>query len=722
MNRQLTKASLWILLCLTPVSIQVQAAAEAAKVIMARGTATAIDEQGESRKLKRRSVIYVGDTLSTGDDSLMQLRFTDKAVMTLRENTRFQIEEYQAGDDNKGGEAIMKLLEGGFRTITGSIGKGSSDNYKVSTNAASIGIRGTHYEALETLGKKLLVAVWQGGVKLENPSGQLNLGQNAPFSFAEIAPGKAPTGLMTPPEQLQKGLPLPASQARRPAANKQADSSGQSSTEQSSDDQPANDQTSTEADGTVADGSEPPPDDTLGPLSESEFTESDSSLGDSELNDDPLIALEETNPLDTLTQQEDLNFTETNPELSDTLSVSSQDPRLTIQEFDQIGTTSTLGAGVIAGPSEEILATIISMQDPTPFNYLSAGSVSFGLQYYYDTPGSTPIYTDVVITLESNISDINSLIADIEDELIASGAPVGVRESMMEPGKLEFYTTNGDETLQFGIVFFDTTSSSATDTDLSSSLGGIMTGTFGFGGIDHAGSGTMKVVYDANGEPVFLVPNDEGQSTGSGPPPPEFIDPANLGKYEVVRRGEAVLTDFNPSVGGRSNISWGVWNTSGNNPVYIYEDPNDPSVLAKENETVYWLTAEAANSTELTGTATFAATPEFIGSGSDGMVTGVTGSFDVNFDSGEVSNGSLNVMTVNQTWNVLMDGAYEKAQAHMDIIDGQISGSVNCSNCVKGRMSGVFVAPGDAFAGGFDMQKFDDRNTHVEGLMLMEKQ
>ncbi|OZG75223.1 hypothetical protein BTA51_02235 [Hahella sp. CCB-MM4] len=734
---QLITRSTWLLVSLIILCQQVEAAnIEAAKVIMAKGSANAIDNEGESRELARRSIIYVGDTLTTGSDSMVQLRFTDKAVMTLRENTRFQIEEYEAGDDAKGGAAVMKLLEGGFRTITGSIGKGSSDTYKVSTNAASIGIRGTHYEALEVIGQKLLVAVWQGGIKLENPAGQLNLGQDVPFSYAEISPGQTPTGLAEPPQQLQQGLPLLGNQARRAPTNPPP-SDQQSSDEQSSDQESTTEGENPDGGTTVADNSDPmeggetsnlsedsrPPNDTTN----SEFTDTQEQTNQTEFEEEPVLALDTTNPIDELNPPEDLNFTETNPDLTDVLTgtdplttASLDDPRLTIDEFNQISTTSTLGSAVITGPGEVILATIISMQAPASYDYSTAGSVNFGLQYYHDIPGSTPVPTDVVITLQDNITDINSLIADIEDELTISGAPIGVRESTMNPGKLEFYTTTNDETLQFGIVFFDTTSSTATDTDLSNSLGGIMTGTYGFGGIDYIQSGTMKIVYDANGEPVFLVPDVE--YTGGSVPPPEFIDPSNLGNYEVARRGEAVLSNFNPNVGGHNNISWGVWNASPSNPVYVYQDPNQPSLLEKKEETVYWLTAEAANTANLTGTATFAATPDFLGTGSDGAVTGVTGSFDIDFDSGDITNGALNVMTVNQNWTVQMDGVYENAQASMDVLDGQISGSINCTNCVTGRVNGIFVEPGDAFAGGFDLQKYDDANTHVEGLLLMEKQ
>ncbi len=713
-----------LLILLAVMSLEVQAAQEAAKVIMVKGSAQATDADGRQRSLARRSLIYVGDTLSTDDGSMLQLRFTDKALMTLRENTQFQIQEYVAGDGDKGGAAIMQLLAGGFRTITGTIGKGNSDSYKVSTGAASIGIRGTHYEALEIKDQKLLVAVWGGGIRLENNAGVLELGQDVAFRYSEVAPGKAPIGLLNPPAPLQQGLPLPVSRTKRSPNNATADNesssdAGDNNTNPPEDQQAVAEATAEEHPFMAAEG-------------DMELTHLEGDDIDTALAGNAPLTVELSEPLDFLTQDQNLDFTQTNPELTDTLTTppnpyttpATQDPRLTIDEFNQIGSTSILGTGVMRGPGVEILATIIAQNAITPFNYATAGTAKFTIDYYYNVPNSTPPIYSVNISLNNNITDLNSLIADIQDELGPSGAPIGVRESMLHPGKLEFYNTTNDTSVQFGLVAYDTTSSTALPSDLQATLGDIADGTHGFGGIDSPQPGNFKAVFNADGELVVIKKDDLQDTTDPGPmPAPDvFVNPNDLTPYDVARQGEATMTDYNPAVGGRSNISWGAWNASTSNPVYIYEDPSHPSVFKKEDESIYWLTAEAANATSLTGTATFDATPDFIGSGSDGAVTNVFGSFDVNFDSGVVNNGALHVTTTNQDWQVQMSGIYKASQASLSVDDGFISGSINCSNCVNGNLTGIFVAPGDAFAGGFDLQKSDDHQTHVEGLILMEKQ
>ncbi|AZZ91617.1 hypothetical protein EUZ85_13120 [Hahella sp. KA22] len=703
-----------IIVCGWFVAMADAAPLEAGKVIMSRGVATATGDNGEERPLNRRAAIYVGDTLTTGADSMLQLRFTDKALMTLRENTRFTIEEYSPGDEGKGGAAIMQLLEGGFRTITGSIGKGDSDAYKVSTHAASIGIRGTHYEALESSGQKLLLAVWQGGVRVENTAGALDLGEDVAFRFSAITPGQAPEGLLQAPPEMQQGLPIPKAEARRARPQgATADNANEESEETST----SSGQTA-EADAAKT--------------SSGGFTNDTSTNSNNAAEIISATTIAESNPVNVISDVETTNFTDTNPDLSggltpapsgDNSGPSIQDPRLTVAEYEQFINDRIFGAAVVTGAGAEILATIIAPQTITPFDYASAGPVTFNLEYSFSSSGSTPPINTVTIMLQDNITDLAGLVADIEDDLSLSGAPVGVRESMQNPGKLEFYTTTGDVTLLFGLVTYDPISSSASSTDIAGTLGGIMEGTYGYGSIDGSQSANLKMVFDANGEPVFLLPDVDDPGSGSPPSPVMFFDPDNFPEpYTVVRRGDAVLEKFDPSVGGRSNISWGLWKASASAGVQVYDDVANPDAFRSEEHPIYWLSAEAANTADLTGTANFATTGDFIGSGSDGAVTAVNGSFQVDFDSGVISNGLLDVSTASQNWSSQLSGSYQDAQAYLNVLNGNISGSVNCSDCVTGNLNGIFAAPGDAFAGSFDLQQFDDSNVHVEGLLLMEQQ
>ena len=101
---------------------------------------------GKTRALKRGSSIYEGDVVRSSRDSLSQLRMSDGALIALRANTQLRFDEYRYKKDQKGASSsVFSLLKGGFRTISGLIGKVNKQNYRVRTSVATIGIRGTHY-------------------------------------------------------------------------------------------------------------------------------------------------------------------------------------------------------------------------------------------------------------------------------------------------------------------------------------------------------------------------------------------------------------------------------------------------------------------------------------------------------------------------------------------------------------------------------------------------
>lgn len=192
-----------LLLCLTLI-IPYSYAGLAGHVIIAKGEVVAINATGEIRALQRRSEIYSGDTLRTGDDGNAQIRFIDKALLTLKPDSELNISDYQlaSAEDKTSEKAVMNLVKGGFRTITGSIGKGDKSAYKVSTPAASIGIRGTNYEVQQEGPGSFVMAVYSGGISVQNASGSLDLGMGAAFNYSRVSANAAPKGLLQPPSSL----------------------------------------------------------------------------------------------------------------------------------------------------------------------------------------------------------------------------------------------------------------------------------------------------------------------------------------------------------------------------------------------------------------------------------------------------------------------------------------------------------------------------------------
>ena len=122
-------------------------AVPAGKVLAIAGSAT-LERAGQQIPLQNGALVESGDTLTVGDKSMLQVRFTDESVVALRANSQFKIENYrfegQAGSD----QSLMGLLKGGMRTITGLIGKANQSNYAVRTATSTIGIRGTHFSVV----------------------------------------------------------------------------------------------------------------------------------------------------------------------------------------------------------------------------------------------------------------------------------------------------------------------------------------------------------------------------------------------------------------------------------------------------------------------------------------------------------------------------------------------------------------------------------------------
>ncbi len=178
---------------------------EAGFVITTNGKLTALSESGKVRTLTRRSQFYANETLRTGDKSTAQLRFKDHALMTLKPNTQLRISDYHfGGAKDPENKSFMELLSGGFRTLSGSIGKLNQSAYRIDTPAASIGIRGTDYEIVIAVGGKVFAVVHGGAIALVNDIGELDIGEGSEFAYAEISPGQAPIGLDVLPDLFVK--------------------------------------------------------------------------------------------------------------------------------------------------------------------------------------------------------------------------------------------------------------------------------------------------------------------------------------------------------------------------------------------------------------------------------------------------------------------------------------------------------------------------------------
>lgn len=130
-------------------------AQEAGTVSFAVGDVTA--ERQPAVTLAKGDAVLASDAVITGAASRAQLTMVDGARIAIRPDSRIVIDEYiyaaatatpGTAVSSSSDSSVISLVKGGFRSITGAIGKDTPDNYEVRTAVGVLGIRGTDFALL----------------------------------------------------------------------------------------------------------------------------------------------------------------------------------------------------------------------------------------------------------------------------------------------------------------------------------------------------------------------------------------------------------------------------------------------------------------------------------------------------------------------------------------------------------------------------------------------
>jgi hypothetical protein len=180
-------------------------ATPAGSVIFANGPVSA--EREPAVALSKGDEVLVEDTVATGAAGRAQLLLLDGAKIAIRPNSRLRIEEFsftessgangRAAVATSGDKSVTSLIKGGFRTITGAIGKADETAYEVRTPVGVLGVRGTDYMAVfcradctsapgvsasDPLEDGLYLGVTDGTIFFRNELGQFDLSEGE-FAF-----------------------------------------------------------------------------------------------------------------------------------------------------------------------------------------------------------------------------------------------------------------------------------------------------------------------------------------------------------------------------------------------------------------------------------------------------------------------------------------------------------------------------------------------------------
>jgi len=196
------------------------------RIAFLRGQLSATDKHKKTRQVFTGGPLYEGDQLKTGLSSFAVLAFKDQSRITLKSNTEFAIEKHHYNaKEPAASSALMSLLKGGIRAVSGLIGKKNRDAYRMRTPVATIGIRGTGYDlhcegecqsaspqSLITPVEKILNAiiksaiaaangdgmyahVWDGAIEVNNKAGSqlLKLNQTVFIRNQDVNPVVVPS-------------------------------------------------------------------------------------------------------------------------------------------------------------------------------------------------------------------------------------------------------------------------------------------------------------------------------------------------------------------------------------------------------------------------------------------------------------------------------------------------------------------------------------------------
>jgi hypothetical protein len=176
-------ATRWVIPLVLAVIVSGNAwAAPVGTVVAVSGTARVLRAAGE-QPLVRNMSVEGGDTLITGKDGKLMVRFHDNALVQLRPQSRFRVDEYEAKADPL--RSVMSLLSGGLRMLTGDIARKQRERFSITTPTAVIGVRGTDFDIRECrgdcpagVGDGLYLSVIEGAIVARNDRGEFPLQAN----------------------------------------------------------------------------------------------------------------------------------------------------------------------------------------------------------------------------------------------------------------------------------------------------------------------------------------------------------------------------------------------------------------------------------------------------------------------------------------------------------------------------------------------------------------
>ncbi|WP_338849727.1 FecR family protein [Massilia sp. W12] len=194
---------------------QALAAQVVGTVLNVSGPLLAQKVDGSVKILTNRSEVEQGDTLISEKNTYARIKFVDNSEVTLKPNSQFRVNNF-VYDETRPQEdsAVLSLIKGGLRSITGLLGKRNKERYSLNTPTATIGIRGTtfiaDYVAPEDVQQDPALAAWQAAsVAWLSPADRAALGVSGSAYDNYGGPGVQPLAVQYQIASLDWQGPVP---------------------------------------------------------------------------------------------------------------------------------------------------------------------------------------------------------------------------------------------------------------------------------------------------------------------------------------------------------------------------------------------------------------------------------------------------------------------------------------------------------------------------------
>ena len=182
------------------------------------------------------------------------------------------------------------------------------------------------------------------------------------------------------------------------------------------------------------------------------------------------------------------------------------------------------------------------------------------------------------------------------------------------------------------------------------------------------------------------------------------------------------VSDYQQSVGGYP-VSWGYWgefsstlssrnitNSTSSGLIWATYTPTDPNIVSARTGSL----------------SRYETISDSLVSATKGEVSNLSVQMDINFDTGNVTNGALSANTPTETWVAVFDGQIEEGDLDLQlngasVIDSDPS-TPSVARDADGFIAGDFVGENaESILGAFGLSETADPSNHIEGVFIVEE-